>query len=288
MWAHAPWKGGFFTRRARREDFLRQYAQVFATAEGNSTFYGLPSEKTVRRWAGEAPSWWRFAFKFPRTISHDKALAGAETETAELFARLEPVTDRCGPFFLQLHQSFGPPKLGLLRRYLKMLPEQFAYAVEVRHTEFFSGGGAEADLDGMLAELGVDRVNFDTRPLFTAVVNPEDTAAQEALRKKPRAPVRFTATSKHPFVRIVAEPQVENNDRWLAEWVEVVARWLVEGREPYIFLHHPDDLLAPPLARMFQQQLHVKCPETVPPPAIWPGECEPAVGEAPGDQINLF
>jgi len=288
VWAHRPWVGRFFSRSAKREDYLGQYAQVFATAEGNSTFYGLPREKTVERWAEEAPAWWRFAFKFPRAISHERALVEAEIETQAFFARLQPVADRCGPFFLQLHQSFGPPKLTLLRTYLRSLPTDFSYAVEVRHGEFFKSGPAENDLNEVLAECGVDRVNFDTRPLFAAAVDPEDETAQEALRKKPRVPVRFTATGKRPFVRLVADPVLPRNKPWLTEWVDVVARWLDEGREPYVFLHHPDDLHAPPLARMFQDLLHHKRPQAVPASAPWPVELEPAEGEAPGDQMALL
>ena len=288
VWAHAPWVGSFFTRQARREEFLPQYARVFATAEGNSTFYGLPSQKTVARWADEAPAWFRFAFKFPRVISHDRSLLGAEADTQAFFARLAPVADRCGPFFLQLHQSFGPDRLGLLRDYLAALPSAFSYAVEVRHRAFFQSGKDEAALDAMLGEVGVDRVNFDTRPLFAATVSREDEAAQEALRKKPRVPVRFTATGRRPFVRFVADPKVENNHRWLDEWVEVVARWLAEGREPYVFLHHPDDLHAPPLARRFQAKLHARRPDDVPPPAAWPAETEPPPDQVPGAQLGLF
>lgn len=288
VWAHAPWKGNFFTRDARREEFLPQHANVFATAEGNSTFYGLPSEKTVERWATEAPAWWRFAFKFPRVISHEQALVDAEIETQAFIARLQPVADRLGPFFLQLHQSFGPKKLQLLQSYLQNLPADFSYAVEVRHGDFFKSGAAENDLDEILTECGVDRVNFDTRPLFAADVDKNDSIAREALRKKPRVPVRFTATGKRPFIRYVADPRVGHNDRWLAEWVEVVAKWIEEGREPYVFLHHPDDLHAPPLARRFQELLHEKCPDAVPAPAAWPAESEPAEGEAPGDQMSLL
>ncbi len=288
VWAHAPWAGNLFTRGARREDFLGQYASVFATAEGNATFYGLPSEKTVARWADEAPAWWRFAFKFPRTISHERALLNCGEDTAAFFARLAPVADRCGPFFLQLHQSFGPERLGLLRDYLVSLPRDLTYAVELRHRAFFRGGSEEAALDAMLTEVGVDRVNFDTRPLFAAKVHPEDEEGQAALRKKPRVPARFTATGRRPFVRWVADPTGGDNDPWLSEWVEVVARWLDEGREPYVFLHHPDDLHAPPLARRFQSMLHDRCPEAVPAPAAWPGEVEPAEDALPGAQLGLF
>lgn len=273
VWAHAPWVGKFFTTDARREDFLPQYASVFGTAEGNATFYGLPSADTVRKWAAEAPADFRFAFKFPRAITHDRRLAGAEAETRELFARLAPLGERLGPFFLQLHQSFGARELPVLAAYLDALPKEFAYAVEVRASEFFAAGEDERAFDALLVERGVDRVNFDTRGLFASKA--DDEHSLDAKRKKPRVPVRFTATGRRPFVRFVGDPHVPANRAVLSEWAGVVARWIEEGRTPYFFTHHPDDAHAPALARLFQELLHERT-AAVPEPALWPIERERA------------
>ena len=60
---------------------MPQYASVFDTAEGNATFYGLPSAETVARWAAEAPETFRFCLKFPRVVTHDHALAGPTAAT---------------------------------------------------------------------------------------------------------------------------------------------------------------------------------------------------------------
>ena len=282
VWAHAPWVGRFFTRAARREDFLPQYASVFGTTEGNATFYGLPTAETVRKWGAEAPAAFRFAFKFPRTISHERRLAGAEAETRDFFARLAPLGERLGPFFLQVHPSFGTAELPLLAAYLDALPKEFAYAVEVRAPGFFDGGAGERALEDVLAKRGVDRVVFDTRGLFAA--KSEDELTIDAKRKKPRVPVRFSATGRRPFVRFVGDPHVAANARGLGEWAGQVATWIAEGRTPYFFAHHPDDAHAPALGRLFQQLLHERG-AGVPEPPAWPIERERA-GAA--TQLDLF
>lgn len=269
VWAHAPWVGRFFTAEARREDFLPQYASVFDTAEGNSTFYGLPSVETVRRWAAEAPSAFRFCFKFPRTVSHDRRLAGAGAETAEFLARLEPLGARLGPFFIQVHPSFGPPELPVLAGFLRGLPREFAYAVEVRHRGFFDEGAGEAALNRLLGECGVDRVTFDTRGLFASKA--DDPVTLDAKRKKPRVPVRFTATGRRPFVRFVGDPDVPANRSALAAWARQLATWVAEGREPYFFTHHPEDTHAPALGRLLQGLVHEVLPAMPAAPA-WPAE----------------
>lgn len=287
VWAHAPWVGSFFTAHARREDYLPQYASVFGTAEGNATFYGLPAPATVARWADEAPETFRFCFKFPRTISHDARLApggpgaGDGPEVRAFAERLAPLGSRLGPRLLQLPSSFGPAGLGALRTWLARARETVAsvIAVEVRHPEFFAGGAAEHDLHAALVEAGAERCVFDTTGLFAARLAPDDLAAHDAVRKKPRVPARRVALGRHPLVRFVGDPDLARNDPALDRWAATLAGWLDEGREPYFFAHHVDDRHAPELARRLHARLHALRPERVPTPPAWP--CESAAANAP-------
>lgn len=281
-WAHPPWVGTFFTREAKRHDYLPQYASVFGAAEGNATFYGLPPPAVVQKWCGEAPADFRFCFKFPSRISHDLRLVGAEGATREFFGRVAPLGERLGPFFLQLHQSFGPRELPALEAYLRALPREHTYAVEVRHRNFFDEGEGERTMNELLGSLGIERVSFDTHGLFASPARDEATLA--ARQRKPRTPVRFIALGKQPFLRFVGDPVVEKNRALLAEWAGHVARWIGEGRTPWFFAHHPDDLHAPAVGRIFQQLLHERCPQ-VPPPPVWPVERE---AKAQGEQMDLL
>jgi uncharacterized protein YecE (DUF72 family) len=268
-WSHPPWRGTLYTRDAAREDFLSQYAEAFNAIEGNTTFYGMPKAETVARWAAEAPGHLRFCFKFPKTITHELGLTGAETATREFFDRVSPLGPRLGPFFIQLHDRFGARQLGTLEHYLRALPREHQFAVEVRSRDFFDRGVGERAIDALLGELGMERVNFDTVGLHASAATDEPTL--ESKRKKPKVPRRTTAIGPRPFVRFVGDPVIEQNDAALRDWAEVVARWLGEGRTVYFFAHHPNDDFAPQLARRFQTMLHALSPG-VPPPAPWPGE----------------
>ena len=150
VWACTAWRGSLFTRRAARDDYLPQYASVFDAVEGNSTFYGLPTEATVVRWHEQVPRHFRFCFKFPQVITHRMLLRYADAETSEFLFLLEPLRDRLGPLLLQLPPNFGAADLHVLTHYLDGLPGGFPYAVEVRHPEFFDGGAFEAALDDAL------------------------------------------------------------------------------------------------------------------------------------------
>jgi uncharacterized protein YecE (DUF72 family) len=284
VFASSDWLGTIYTAKAKRSDWLRQYSQAFNTVEGNSTFYGLPSADTVRRWATESEPGFRFALKFPRVISHEQELVGVETET-HLFLDVLAVlqgADRLGSSFLQLGPYFDGQRFGQLEAYLRSLPTEFPYAVEVRHADYFDDGPCERRLDALLAELGIDRVLFDSRPLFSE--RPSDEAEQEAQRRKPRSPLRRTVTGRHPMLRLIGRNQVERVLPWIEEWAPLVAQWITQGCAPYVFTHTPLDAHAPEMARLFHQELQKYLPglDNLP---KWPGEQEAAER---GRQRELF
>ena len=283
IWSNKDWVGELFSPDAKQKDFLPQYASVFNTVEGNTTFYGLPTEKTMARWLDETPEGFKFALKFPRAISHDKRLKNADAETDAFLSVLNTLKDRIGPSFLQLPPHFGPSDLSLLNDYLGSLPYNFPYAVEIRHPAFFSE--SEKALNDILIAHNADRVVFDTRGLHNAQIT--DPAGLEAQRKKPKVPVRFIATGPNPFMRFVGHPTVEENLPLLAEWAPIVAQWITENRTPYIFMHAPNDLYAPRLAWHFHNLLseHIDAGDM----PTWPVDQtqKPPKTQEP-NQMNLF
>ncbi len=254
IWANKAWVGELFTGTAKNEEYLSQYAQVFNTVEGNTTFYGMPTAATVAKWSAAAPPTFRFCFKFPQAITHRKRLLNAEAETDLFLETLAPLGTRLGSFLLQLPPSFGVAELPALETYVRTLPAEYQYAVEVRHPDFFDDGEYEAEVNALLIDLGVERVHFDTRPLRAAPPT-FDSHTAEAQRKKPDLPVRFDALTDFPMVRYVSHPDVAQNDLWLSEWAVVVAEWIQADKYPYFFVHAPDDFYAPRLARRFHSLL---------------------------------
>lgn len=258
LWANAHWKGTLFSADARPAEFLAQYARVFNAVEGNTTFYSVPSADMVLRWANAIPTTFRFSFKFPRTISHQHHLIHAAKETQEFLQRMEPLGQRLNGLMLQLPAGFSPSDMPLLATFLRSLPADYPYAVEVRHPAFFTHTESRATYNALLEKLGVDRVIFDSRPLHSAP--PLDAATREAQSRKPRLPVQLDATAERPVLRYIGHPQLEANHVWLERWAAQTARWLAEGKRPRIFLHTPDNNLAPQLARLFHTQLQVRVP----------------------------
>lgn len=259
VWACADWRGSLYPARTQPRDFLREYAKIFPTVEGNSTFYALPPAHCVSRWREETPPEFRFCFKFPKVITHRLMLRHASAETNEFLQRMAPMHDRLGPLMLQLGPRFGPQSLDVLDRYLRELSDEFSYAVEVRHPEFYSDPLAEAALNQLLRQRGVDRVLFDSRCVHAACVN--DSSTREAVSRKPRLPLRTQSSGERPIVRFVGQNAVEPAREYLRDWIEPVGDWLRNGKSVYFYTHTPDDKRAPGLARLFEQMLQLAVPE---------------------------
>lgn len=264
MWAHKPWQGTFLPENLGRSDQLAAYGTWCTSVEGNTTFYGVPSDETVRRWARAAPEDFRFVFKLPRTITHERRLQQCGNELREFLNVLEPLGERASTLSVQLPGSFGPGELGSLGTFLGGAPRSHRWAVEVRHPDFFAPGPAQLALEAMLAEHGAEWVNFDTTVLFGAP--PTSEAERDGWDKKPRLPRREVALSDDPIVRYVGRDELAATVEGWQPWVKVIARWLTEGRRPTFFVHTPDNDEALGLARRFHDEVRAVLPELDPLP----------------------
>jgi uncharacterized protein YecE (DUF72 family) len=264
MWAHRPWVGRFYPPGLRSGGELPYYATWCNAVEGNTTFYAAPTAATVARWADQTPDDFRFAFKLPRTITHDKRLRDVATEVRGFIDLLEPLGERVGPLQVQLPGSFGPESLDDLLAFIRRLPRDLRWVIELRHPAYFEETVARHAVDDLCRERGVGRVVLDTRPLYAADATSE--AAVEERRTKPRLPVLLDAVGPHPVIRVIGQDSPEGTLEGLLAWVDEVVDWLVDGREPYVFVHQPENLESPALARAFHAAVADRVPDLAPLP----------------------
>ena len=135
MWAHRPWVGRWFPGGTAGGGELAAYATWCTTVEGNTTHYATPKHETVARWAAHAPTDFRFCFKVPRSITHEKRLRNVDSEIAAFLEVLAPLHSNLGPVQLQLPASFGPDDLPTLADACRHIPRSVDWAVETRHPE---------------------------------------------------------------------------------------------------------------------------------------------------------
>lgn len=277
VWSMPEWKGTFFTDDAKPGEFLTQYASVFNAVEGNTTFYRTPDKKLVQQWGEKTPKGFKFCFKFPKTITHEKFLINVDDEVLSFMKLFEPIREKLGPFMIQLPYSFSPAELYRLEQLLSILPHTMSYAVEVRHKDFFDRGKNEKNLLSLLKSYTVDRVIFDTRKLHSS--KSKDLTVLEAQKKKPNVPVRLEAVSTRPILRYVGTNDVLNNEPYLKEWALVVTEWIREGLHPYVFIHSPNKIDQAALCAHFHTLLSrlIK----LPPLPDWPADLQ-------DEQLGLF
>ncbi len=279
IWSFKGWVGNFYPEGTKPADFLQEYAKRLTTVEGNTTFYAVPSDKTVVAWAEKMPETFRFCPKVPKAISHEGKLVD-NIERAHAFVDvMREFGGRLGPMFLQLPPRFSPKLFGDLQAFLSRWPTDVRLAVEVRHLDWFDSPHDEA-FSQLLTEHNMARVTIDTRPIRS--LDGEDILSGsvyqtllEARKRKPDVPVVPKRTSDFVFVRYIGHPHLETNFPWLDEWTDYFSSQLKEGADVYVFCHSPNNLAAPYLCR----ELHQRVSSLVAiPPLPWdevhPGEFE--------------
>ncbi len=149
-WSYSFWKGAFYPEKTASKNFLAYYSRQFNTVEVDSTFYRIPSEKTVVNWRLQVPDGFLFALKFPQVITHIKALRDCERDTAAFLSRAELLGEKLGPMLLQFPPTFAAVHMPDLADYFSKLPKQHRYVVEVRNKSWLT-----KEFTSLLREYGV-------------------------------------------------------------------------------------------------------------------------------------
>jgi uncharacterized protein YecE (DUF72 family) len=92
----------------------------------------------TKRWATLTPDNFRFAAKFPRSITHENRLADPEKQLRYLFDMMRPLQRKLLALLIQLPPSLTAKEgLKKLEALIHMLDPSFRYALEVRNESWF-------------------------------------------------------------------------------------------------------------------------------------------------------
>jgi uncharacterized protein YecE (DUF72 family) len=145
--SYPTWRGGFYPPDARPEDFLRLYAKRLGSVELIATFYRLPSEGQLAKWAEQTPSEFRFAVKMTRSITH----FGNVAQVGTFCERIRTLGDRLGVIRVQFPENRERDD-GMIEFLLGSLDLDLRYAFEFRHESW-------AGVEERLEEAGIPLVN---------------------------------------------------------------------------------------------------------------------------------
>jgi uncharacterized protein YecE (DUF72 family) len=131
--SYASWKGKFYPKDLKSEDFLSFYAGKLNSVEINSSFYAPPSAAMVKSWAGRTGEDFRFAIKSPRLITHTLKLGKGASEAADKLAKtLDLLGGKLGPVLFQLPPFFRQD-LKTLESFLTQTVGVKKKVIEFRH-----------------------------------------------------------------------------------------------------------------------------------------------------------
>ncbi|MEO8744223.1 MAG: DUF72 domain-containing protein [Candidatus Dormibacter sp.] len=133
--SYAGWKGRFYPSGLAASKMLAYYAQRLNGVELNGSFYRMPLETALVKWAAETPPAFRFCMKANRGLTYSAEGFDRVGLARILGGRLAPLGERLGPILLQF-----PPTRQLNVALLDSLLEALARpaAVEFRHESWFS------------------------------------------------------------------------------------------------------------------------------------------------------
>lgn len=92
----------------------------------------------TKRWASITPDNFRFAAKFPRSITHEKRLADPDKELRYFLDMMRPLQRKLLALLIQLPPSLTAKEgMKKFQALIDRLDSNFRYALEVRHISWF-------------------------------------------------------------------------------------------------------------------------------------------------------
>jgi uncharacterized protein YecE (DUF72 family) len=240
-WGRLEWVGKIYPPKTKEKDFLQHYVNHYNSIELNATHYRIWGEAGISKWAEKAEGKdFKFCPKMYQGVTHRGSLAGKEFVTNEFFRGIVAFKEHLGPIFVQVSDSFSPKRKDELFAYLKSLPTDLQFFLEVRHPDWFA---KEKDKEAMFSFLKENNMG--------AVIT--DTAGR-------RDCAHMHLTVSKAFIRYVGNSLHASDYTRCDAWVERIKNWLKNGMEEvYFFMHMHDEATSPELTVYLVDKLNKEC-----------------------------
>ncbi len=240
-WGRKEWVGKIYPKGTRAVKFLEHYVKNYNSIELNSTYHNLLGPEEISKWAIQAKGRdFKFCPKFTKLISHESGFNNVETLTASFLEGILAFGENLGPIFLQVSEYYNPKERNKLFNYLRTLPKNLQFFLEVRHQDWFANPSIRKELFDTLRSLNIGAVITDT-------AGRRDCAHMEL-------------TVPKTFIRYVGNSLHETDYTRIDEWVKQMKYWLDNGlQELYFFMHMHDEAFSPELTVYLVDALNAAC-----------------------------
>lgn len=247
-WGIKEWVGKIYPPGTKDKQFLDHYVLHYNSIELNATHYKLYEPQDIAAWAAKAKGrTFRFCPKMGQNITHFGNLRDKQFVTDAFLESVTAFGKHLGPIFIQVSDKFSPKRKDELFDYLRTLPRDIQFFMEVRHPDWFSDEAVRKEFFDTLRMLKIGAVITDT-------AGRRDCAHMELT--VPKAFIRFVGNSLHPtdFTRC-------------DDWVKRIRYWLGKGmKEVYFFMHMHDEATSPELTVYLVDKLNKACGLNLIPP----------------------
>jgi uncharacterized protein YecE (DUF72 family) len=276
-WTFDDWRGEFYPADLPQSHWLQFYARYFPAVEIDSTFYGPPSENTVRRWHEMTPAPFRFSCKLSREITHLCRLRDCRAQLSAFLRAIESLAPKLHVILIQLPPSFTP-KDGQqpLRKFLEQLPKDFRFAIEFRYP-----GWHRPQVIRLLEKHRVCWVWADTSPLNERNLAPFEFLPHTTdflyLRLLGDYTTKYDGDGKHVHRY---EKLLWKREAAMESWSLKIDRHLADVRNVWAFVSNHFEGFAPETCQRLAQRLGYDLP--------LPSEADKTLTEQDRAQLDLF
>ena len=228
-WGRTEWVGKIYPPKTKEKDFLEHYVKHYNSIELNATHYKVYGEGGIKKWTAKAGDKdFMFCPKMYQGITHRGSLKGKDFITNEFFRGIVAFEKNLGPIFIQVSETFSPKRKEELFTFLRSLPTDMQFFLEVRHPDWFGKEEIRDELFTTLKELNMGAIITDTS-------GRRDCA-------------HMFLTVQKAFIRYVGNSLHATDYTRIDEWVERMKYWLNHGlQELYFFMHMHDEATSPEL-----------------------------------------
>ncbi len=185
-WVYDDWRSVFYEAGLPQAKMLEQLATMFDTVEVDATFYGFPRPTTLAAWKAQTPDGFRFSFKVPRAVTHERRLLGGTVDVAADFGKLiaAEMRERCGALLLQMPPDFTATEFDTLTAFADGLSSprsgvaDLPWVVELRHASWQDTGIADYLAARQIAVATTERTDCGGPLRYVRLLGTENSVAR--------------------------------------------------------------------------------------------------------------
>jgi uncharacterized protein YecE (DUF72 family) len=213
----------------------------YNSIELNATHYKVYLETGIAKWAAKAGNKdFKFCPKMYQGVTHRGNLLNKDFITSQFLQGIMAFEEHLGPVFVQVSDAFTTKRKEELFTFLRSLPTDIQFFLEVRHPDWFGKEDMRNELFGFLRSINMGIVITDTS-------GRRDCAHMHLT--VPKAFIRYVGNSLHPtdYTRV-------------NEWINRMQYWIENGMEElYFFMHMHDEAFSPELTVYMVDKLNAAC-----------------------------